>query len=584
MAGPAAAGGNRILSTAEKYDIADRDGSKRGFSAAVRVTIGRQVDFMKQRITRELLPSRLGERTWTTWNYFALWIGMNVAVATYYVCESYMQLGLAVWQVVLCIVLGCLVLVFPMAANGHAGTKYGVPSPVYWRSACGYLGSNATAIIRAAVAVFYFGIHLYIGGQCVDVAIQIVFPAWTEIPISFAISFAAYWLLTVWVLTCGSNMLKKLESFTAPFLILWMVVLLIWARVNAGSWGTLISMPATISGTELYSQMLVCVTATIGWWATLVLNITDFTRYSRSQKAHIVGTAVGNPLGFAGLALVGALVTSCSAVIFGEAIWDPIVMTSKIDNPLFVVGMLLFLAAAEITTNTAANAYAPCMDISTVSGGRLSFKQAVWIFGIAALLTQPWKMMTSPDLYVDAFLVCSGGFLAPLAGVNISNYIFIRKTRLDLNALYDPNGEFAFKRLSRYNRPFAMILYAIAAVLAVLGLVCDPAYLSTTSAVGLSMRLTYFALAIFFVIFATLLVKWKDGGFNPVAFFTIAISVLCTFIGVYVPALSVLYNGAWFVATAVSIVLYYILMKKLDPDFGKAKESLELDEDRFEIV
>ena len=144
---------------------------------------------MKQKITKELLPSKLSEKTWTTWNYFALWIGMNVAVATYYVCESYMQLGLSVWQVVFCIAFGCLVLVFPMAANGHAGTKYGVPSPVYWRSACGYLGSSATAIIRAAVAVFYFGIHLYIGAQCVDVAIRVIFPGWSDIPYAFAISF-----------------------------------------------------------------------------------------------------------------------------------------------------------------------------------------------------------------------------------------------------------------------------------------------------------------------------------------------------------------------------------------------------------
>ena len=303
---------------------------------------------MKQKITKELLPSKLGEKTWTTWNYFALWIGMNVAVATYYVCESYMQLGLSVWQVVFCIAFGCLVLVFPMAANGHAGTKYGVPSPVYWRSACGYLGSSATAIIRAAVAVFYFGIHLYIGAQCVDVAIRVIFPGWSDIPYAFAISFVAYWLLTVLVLTRGAGMLKKLESFTAPFLIIWMVVLLVWGRVNAGSWGTLISEPATISGGELRNQMLVCITATIGWWATLVLNITDFTRYSKSQKAHIIGTAVGNPIGFSGLALVGALVTSCSVVIFGEAIWDPIVLTSKINNPLFVVGTLLFLGAAEI--------------------------------------------------------------------------------------------------------------------------------------------------------------------------------------------------------------------------------------------
>ena len=253
---------------------------------------------MKQKITKELLPSKLGEKTWTTWNYFALWIGMNVAVATYYVCESYMQLGLSVWQVVFCIAFGCLVLVFPMAANGHAGTKYGVPSPVYWRSACGYLGSSATAIIRAAVAVFYFGIHLYIGAQCVDVAIRVIFPGWSDIPYAFAISFVAYWLLTVLVLTCGAGMLKKLESFTAPFLIIWMVVLLVWGRVNAGSWGTLISEPATISGGELRNQMLVCITATIGWWATLVLILRTSPAIPRAKKRISSAQRLEIPLAF----------------------------------------------------------------------------------------------------------------------------------------------------------------------------------------------------------------------------------------------------------------------------------------------
>ncbi len=535
------------------------------------------------KITKELLPSKPQEKVWNTWNYFALWIGMNVAVATYYVVDSYMQLGLAVWQVILSIAIGCLVLVLPMAANGHAGQKYGIPSPVYWRSACGYKGSSVTAIIRACVAVFYFGIHLYIGAQCVNAAIRTVVPAWGDLSFGFGISFGLYWLVTLWVLTKGATMLKKIESFSAPLLIVWMVVLLVWGYRHADGWGTLISQPATVSGSALRNQMLVCITATIGWWATLVLNITDFTRYSKDQKSHVIGSAIGNPVGFCGLALVGALVTSCSVVMFGEAIWDPVELTSRVDSALFVVGMLVFLGLAEISTNTAANAWAPCMDISTVSGGRLSFKQAVIIFGVGSLLTQPWKMMASSDLYVNAFLVCSGGILAPLAGVNIANYVFIRKTKLDLSALYDPDGEFAYKRMSKYNMPFAIIMYVIGGVLVLLGFVCNKEYLATTSAIGLSMRLTYIALALFFLIFATLLVKNKNGGYNPVAFFTIAVSVLCTFIGVYVPSLAVLYNGAWFVATIVSIVLYYVLMKVLDPEFGNAVENLEIDTSKFEI-
>lgn len=540
---------------------------------------------MKQKITKELLPSKLGEKTWSAWNYFALWIGMNVAVATYYVAESYMQLGLAVWQVIVAIFIGCVVLILPMSANGHAGQKYGIPSAVYWRSACGYMGSSSTAIIRAMVAVFYFGFHLFIGAQCVDVAIQIVWPGWADIPISFGISFGVYWAVTLWVLIRGAGLLKKLESFTAPFLIIWMVVLLIWAYVNAGnSWGELVFQPPTISGAALRDQMLLCITAVIGWWSTLVLNMTDFTRYAKDQKSHIIGSALGNPLGFCGLALVGALVTSCSAVIFGEAIWDPIVMTSKINSPIFVVGMLVFLACAEITTNTAANAFAPCMDVSTVSGGRISFKMAVLIFGVLALLIQPWKLMTNPSAYVNGFLTCSGSFLAPLAGVNIANYIFIRKTKLDLNALYDPEGEYAFKRMSKYNKTFAIILYVIAAVLAVIGLIGGAEYLALSTPIGVSMRICYFVMAAFSAIFATLLIKFKTGGFNPVAFFTIVVSVMVTFIGVFVPGLSVFYAGGWFFATGVSIVLYYFLMKALDPDFTNIKESMEIDMDRFEIV
>ena len=187
-------------------------------------------------------------------------------------------------------------------------------------------------------------------------------------------------------------------------------------------------------------------------------------------------------------------------------------------------------------------------------------------------------------MYVNAFLVCSGGFLAPLAGVNISNYIFIRKTKLDLNALYDPNGEFAFKRLSKYNKPFAMILYVIAAVLVVLGLVCNKEYLSMTSAMGLSVRLSYFALAIFFIVFATLLMKWKDGGFNRwhssrLRSLFSARSLVCMF-RLYPCCITA--HGLWQQQFPFCCTISW--MKKLDPDFAKAKESLEIDMDRFEIV
>ncbi len=509
---------------------------------------------------------------------------MNVAVATYIVVSSYLQIGLAAWQVILGIFIGCLVLVLPMSINGHAGQKYGFPSPVYWRSTCGYKGTSTTAIIRAAVAVFYFGFHLYVGAECINTAIEIAFPAWRDFSAGFAISFGLYWLITLWVLIRGSNVLKALESFTAPFLILWSIVLIVWAYANAGSWGTLFTAPATISGNELRTQMLVCVTATVGWWATLVLNITDFTRYAKNQKSHIVGSAIGNPVGFCGLALVGVLVTSCSVIIFGQAIWDPIELTSRIDSPIMIVGMLIFLGLAEITTNTAANAWAPCMDISTVTGGKLSFKWAVIIFGVVALITQPWKLMTTPSLYVNAFLVCSGSFLAPLAGINICNYIFIKKTRLDLSALYDPEGEYAFKRMTKYNKPFAYILYAMAGLLFILSVAGGKEYLAQGSAVGLPMRFAYIALALFFAIFATLLIKFKSGGYNPVAFLTIAISVGCTFIGVYVPALAFFYNGGWFIATAVSITLYYFLMKALDPDFKVIHENNKLNMENIEIV
>ena len=409
----------------------------------------------------DLAPVPADGRTWGTWNIAALWVGMAVCIPTYTLAAGLIAQGMNWRQALATITIGNLVVLVPMMLNAHAGTRYGVPFPVLLRASFGTLGANVPALMRALVACGWFGIQTWIGGSAIYTLHSVIFgfePAGPGDLLPFlGLSpgqlgcFLFFWVLNIAIILAGIESIKWLETLAAPFLLLVGLGLLFWALKEAGGLAVVLS-EATIaevrghmaSTFDFWRVFWPNLTAMVGFWATLSLNIPDFTRYARRQRDQVLGQLIGLPTTMALYSFIGIAVTSATVLIFGTAIWDPVLLLGRFSSKLAVGASLFALTIATLSTNIAANVVSPANDFSNLWPRRISFKTGGLITGLVGILIMPWKLYTDLSQYIFTWLIGYSALLGAVAGVMLADYYLMRRTRLDVEALYDEDGEYAF--------------------------------------------------------------------------------------------------------------------------------------------
>ncbi len=342
----------------------------------------------------DLAPTALSRRTWTTYNIAALWIGMSVVITTYTLASGIMQQGMTWWQAMITILLGNVIVLVPMVLNAHAGTKYGVSFPVLCRAAFGVKGANVPAILRAIVACGWFGIQTWIGGLALHELLAAAWPGWRAVPGNVWIAFAVFWIVQVAIILRGLEGIKILESWSAPLLLGGGLALLLWAIRAGGGLGHVLSESSRLqqAQTPFWVLFPAALTANVGYWATLSLNIPDFTRYAQSQRSQMLGQALGLPTTMTAFAFIGVAVTSATIVVFGQAIWDPIALVARIGSAGVIIAGAIVVLAAQLTTNMAANVVSPANDFSSLSPKRISYVTGGLITAVIGILMMPWKL------------------------------------------------------------------------------------------------------------------------------------------------------------------------------------------------
>jgi NCS1 family nucleobase:cation symporter-1 len=396
----------------------------------------------------DLAPVSPERRTWGTYNYAALWISMSVNIPTYLLASGMIAGGMSWKQALFTVFLGNVLVLIPMLLNAHAGTRYGIPFPVFARASFGVLGANVPAILRALVACGWFGIQTWIGGQAINAMLIALAPGWQHFQYGPAICFGFF---------CH----------------------------NFG---------------EFFRFFIPSLTGVVGFWATVSLNIPDFTRYARSQRDQMLGQALGLPATMTFYSFIGIAVTSATLIIFGQALWNPVDVLSRLGNPLAVVVAMIALLMATLNVNVAANVVSPANDFSNLSPRRISFRTGGLITCVMGVVMQPWKLMSNYGSYIFGWLVGYSGFLGPIAGVLICDYFVIRQKNLSAQDLYQRGGRYEYSH-----------------------------------------------------------------GVNWQAIVSLAAGAGVAFVGLFVPALRMLYNYAWFVGFAVSFLVYFVLMGKVEP-------------------
>ena len=426
----------------------------------------------------DLAPVPAHRRGWGMWNIAALWVGMAVCIPTYTLSAGLISQGMSWKQALLTITLGNLIVLAPMLLNAHAGTRYGIPFPVLLRASFGTLGANIPALMRALVACGWFGIQTWIGGSAIYVLLSVLFgftPAGETglLPVIGLSAgqfgcFLLFWAVNVAVILAGIDTIKWLETLAAPFLLLIGLGLLVWGVRAAGGLGVVLSSEtvARVRGGmaedfSFWRAFWPNLTAMVGFWATLSLNIPDFTRYARSQRDQILGQLIGLPTTMALYAFIGIAVTSATVIIFGEAIWDPVQLLGRFSSK-FAVGFALFaLTVATLSTNIAANVVSPANDFSNLWPRRISFKRGGLITGLIGVLIFPWKLYTDLAQYIFTWLIGYSALLGAIAGVMIVDYYLIRRARLVVEDLYREQGAYTFNEGFNW-RAIAALAFGIA--------------------------------------------------------------------------------------------------------------------------
>jgi nucleobase:cation symporter-1, NCS1 family len=393
----------------------------------------------------DLAPIDSHRRTWGTYNFAALWVSMSVNILTYMLAAGLIQGGMNWKQAVATVFLGNSIVLVPMLLNSHPGARYGIPFPVLARSSFGVLGANVAAVLRALVACGWFGIQTWIGGEAINTLIATLAPGWAHFPHSTAICFLAFWAINLVVILKGIEYIRVLQGISAPILLGVGILLLGWAYRAAGGFGPMLTAPSRFTSFADFLKFLVpALNGTVGFWATVSLNIPDFTRFARSQRQQLIGQALALPTTMTLYSLIGILVTSATVVIYGAAIWDPVQLLSRFHSPAAVVISLLAILLATLNVNIGANVVSPANDFSNLWPKRISFRTGGVITCLMGIVLMPWKLLGNYKTFILGWLGGYAAFLGPVAGIMICDYFIVRRRVLLVDDLYLRNGQYEY--------------------------------------------------------------------------------------------------------------------------------------------
>ena len=417
----------------------------------------------------DLAPTSTERRHWGTYNYAALWVSMSVNILTYMLAASLIQGGMNWKQAVATVFLGNTIVLIPMLLNSHPGARYGIPFPVLARASFGVRGANVAAVLRALVACGWFGIQTWIGGEAISTLVATLAPGWANFPYSTAICFLAFWFINLAVILKGIEYIRFLQGMSAPVLLAVGLLLLGWAYHTAGGFGPMLAAPSRFATFgDLLKFLIPALNATVGFWATVSLNIPDFTRFARSQRQQAIGQALGLPTTMTLYSLIGILVTSATVVIYGTAIWDPVQLLSRFHSPIAVVISLVAILLATLNVNIGANVVSPANDFSNLWPRKISFRTGGVITCFMGIALMPWKLLGSYKTFILGWLGGYAAFLGPVAGIMICDYFVIRRCTLILDDLYLHDR--AYQYSGGFNRS-ALAALALGAGTALVGLV-----------------------------------------------------------------------------------------------------------------
>jgi NCS1 family nucleobase:cation symporter-1 len=422
--------------------------------------------FSSRLYNEDLAPAE--KRDWGVYSLFCMWMADVHSIGGYTFAAGLFFLGLNGWWVLAGLGVATFVVLGLMNLTGYAGQRLGVPYPVLARLSFGVLGANIPAIIRAIVGIAWYGIQTYLASFAVQVLLLKVAPglaAWTEggflglSPLGWA-CFLVVWALQLLLIRRGMETVRRFVDFAGPAIWIAMFVLAIWIAVKAGGSLSFAFSDKSLSAGQQVREFLAVISLTVSYFAALLLNFCDFSRFAPTRKAVRLGNLLGLPVNFIAFAAVSAVVTAGTFAVYGEFITDPVEVVARLDSVVVLLIGAVTFAVATLGINVVANFVSAAYDLSNVVPRILDFRRAGLVAAVLALLVMPWKLYGSP-VAINYFLGALGAFLGPLFGILMVDYWVIRRERVAVAELYRLDGDYTYR--SGIN-PRAVVAFVVTAV------------------------------------------------------------------------------------------------------------------------
>ncbi|QEY60922.1 NCS1 family nucleobase:cation symporter-1 [Metapseudomonas lalkuanensis] len=421
----------------------------------------------------DLAPTKAQGRSWGRYSLFALWTNDVHNIANYSFAIGLFALGMSGAQILAAFALGALLIYGLMNLSGYMGQKTGLPYPVMCRISFGIHGAQIPALIRAVIAIAWFGIQTYLASVVLRVLLTAVFPSLAAydqdslLGLSTLgwITFLGIWCVQLVIFAYGMEMVRRYESFAGPVILLTFAALAGWMYQRSGfsiTWST----GEGYTGSTMWLKVLGAAALWVSLYGTMILNFCDFTRNCPDRRTISVGNFWGLPVNMLGFALIAVVLAGAQFSIDGKLVKSPTEIVASIPDTLGLVLACLAFLIVTVAVNIMANFVAPAYVLTNLAPRALNFRRAGLLSATIAVLILPWHLYNSPGVIVY-FLGGLGALLGPLYGIMIVDYYLLRRGRVNLPELYSESREAAY-HYHRGVNPRALVAFVPAALISTL--------------------------------------------------------------------------------------------------------------------
>jgi nucleobase:cation symporter-1, NCS1 family len=396
----------------------------------------------------------LKDRFWGWYQVFCMWMADVHSVGGYLFAASLFALGLAGWQVLICLIVGIVIVMYLTNWVAQPGVDLGVPYPVVCRLSFGIYGANIAAIIRGIIALAWYGIQTYVASKALVVVLLKFFPQYAPyehvyfLGLSYLgwFGFMTMWFFQFLVFYRGMRAITVFIDWAGPGVYAVMFLLMFYLIFKAG-WSNISFTLAEVkySGLMAFWEMIVAISLVISYFSGPMVNFSDFSRFATDMPSVKKGNFWGLPVNFVAFSLVTVITTSATLPVFGEYIHDPVEIVSRVDNIVAVVLGAATFIVATIGINIVANFVSPAFDFSNVAPKYITFLRGGMIAAVGSVFVMPWNLFSAPEI-IHYTLDTLGAAIGPLYGILVADYHIIKHEHLFVDDLYDdrPTGHYYY--------------------------------------------------------------------------------------------------------------------------------------------